>query len=596
MIRLFSATATDFSGLGLGGIPDAVSCKVVEERNGSFELTMVYPVTGIRYADMIERNIIVCKPNPYSANEQAFEIYRIVKGIGGTIEIYAQHISYRLSYLTVAPFEADSALLALRGLKLHVVGDTCPFDFDTDKQIASPYVQTIPASIRQRLGGEEGSILDLYGGEYEWDNWAVKLWASRGQNRGVTIRYGKNLIDLTQELNIANTYTGIVPYWKGVDENGEDVVVSPNIAIYADNADLFPYKMTVPKDFSDAFETVPSIAKLNSKAGQWVRDNELGLPSVSLKVSFVDLRKTTEYANVAPLEQVMLCDTVNVYFERLGVSATAKVIKTTYDALLDQYDSVELGDAKANLSSTIRAQEQAVVSVVEQSAANSQSYFSAAIEAATEMIRGGYGGYVVMQADESGLPYEITIMDEPSTATAKNCIRMNRNGIAFSQTGYNGTFTSAWTIDGKFLAQNINVVDLSATSVTSGVLQSQNYNPATGEGFLLDLATGDIFAKAIDIAIAGVDVTQEQHFVVKNWDSGVFGAGIQQGNNVVLITGDSVQFIQDMDFTAPVAKIDQKKLVVTHGHFKEDLRIGRYKWIPRTNGNLSLVYIGTEDE
>ena len=153
MIRIFSAGTTNFSTMGLGAIPDAISCKVVEERNCVFELAMLYPVSGIRYQYMVERNIIVCNSNPYSATPQAFEIYRIVKGMRGLIEVYAQHISYRLSYIPVAPFTADSLMLTVQGLQDNAI-EPCPFTFWSDIQVAAPYMQTTPASIRQRLGGD----------------------------------------------------------------------------------------------------------------------------------------------------------------------------------------------------------------------------------------------------------------------------------------------------------------------------------------------------------------------------------------------------------------------------------------------------------
>lgn len=607
MIKLYDTNTTTF----LGAVPDAISCQVEETLNGSFELRMQYPVNGLRFNDLLEQRIISCKPNPY-ASEQMFEIYRIVKSMSGTVDVYASHISYRLSKIPVAPFTAASLSATLSGLVSNAM-EACPFTFTTDKSVASPYVQTVPASLRQRLGGEEGSVLDLYGGEYEWDNWAVKLWNHRGQDRGVTIRYGKNLTSLTRDRDIADVYTGVVPYWVGYNDEGKEVSVSSPTAVYTSNASSYAYARTIPLDMSNAFDEEPTQAQLVAKAQQFLEDNNAGIPNVSLQISFIDLRKTLNYADVAPLEQVMLGDTVSVYFPQFETTASERVVKTVYNVLADNYDNLELGTVKSSLADTIISQETATQEAV----TSSKTFFEQALDSATELIRGGYGGYVIMQADEeTGFPNEILIMDTPSTATAVNCIRINKNGIAFSQSGYNGTFTSAWTIDGRFLANNVTVVDLNATSITAGALKSTNYDSSGGQnGFMFDLESGHVYASDFTVSLnnveadlsADIDAVREdatyarttaddtaRYFRYGEWGS-LTGAGVVTGNNMVLVTATQLLFIQNRDYAHPVAMLDQQKLKVTHGIFNDDLQIGRFKFIPRSDGHLSFVYVG-EDE
>lgn len=495
LIRLFPANAETFTTLGLGAISDAISCNVQEVVNGYDELTMVYPADGIRIDDIVEQNIIVCKPQPHK-NPQPFQIYRIVKGMGGTIEVYAEHISNRLRKIAVSPYSAASLALALQGLTDNAEED-CPFTFWTDKTVASPYKQTVPASIRQRLGGEEGSILDVYGGEYEWDNFTVKLWNHRGTNRGVTIRYGKNLIDLTQERNIADTYTGIYPFWAGTVD-GQDVVVTlPEKILHSDNASSYPYSMTVPLDLSMEFEEQPTATQLRNRAQTYITANNIGVPKVSLKVSFIDLQKTVDYADIAPLEQVDLGDIVTVQFEKLGVEATAEIVSTDYNVLTDSYNAVEIGEVRASLSSTIAQQS----AEIKRSETASRTFFEQAIDAATKLITGGLGGNIVFHYnDVTGYPDEIIIMDTDSTTTAVNCIRINKNGIGFSQRGYNGPFNSAWTITNTFDAEQVNVINLNATNITAGMLKSANYDSSGGTaGFLFDLVTGAIYAPSLTI-------------------------------------------------------------------------------------------------
>ena len=212
MIRLFNQESTVFRSNGLGALPHAASCEVYEERNGEFELEMTYPITGKRYEELSLRRILVAKPNPFT-DPQPFRIYHISKPINGLVTVSAQHISYDMSGYTVSPFEANSLSGALQQIKSKSVV-TCPFTFWTDKTVNTPMKLSKPASMRSILGGTEGSILDVYGkGEYEFDGFEVKLHLNRGANRGVSIRYGKNLTDLTQDENCQSLYTGVYPFW-----------------------------------------------------------------------------------------------------------------------------------------------------------------------------------------------------------------------------------------------------------------------------------------------------------------------------------------------------------------------------------------------
>lgn len=438
---LYSADETDFTTNGLGGLGDCISCQVTEERNGQYTLEMVYPINGIHFEDIAYSEIIKVVPSD-GTDEQLFRIYKISKPINGKVEIEADHISYQLSYIPVSAFTASSCSAALNGLVTNSM-ETNPFTVWTDKTTTATYTQTLPESFRSRLGGVQGSILDVYGGEYEFDNYTVKLHASRGSDSGVTLRYGKNITDIKQEENIANTVTGICPYW-----TDGTTTVTGDIQ-YADNASAFPFKRTEVKDFSEAFEDAPTKAQLESYTQSYIDNNNIGVPAVSIEVSFVALWQTEDYADVANLERVNLCDTVTIEFEKLGISTSAKVIKTVYDVLKERYISIEIGEARTNLATTIND-----IQTTTKTAA-SDSFMRQAINHATELIRGGLGGHVVINTNADGEPNEILIMDSDDISDAVNVIRMNVNGIGFSKTGYDGEYTTAWTIDGKFNADFI---------------------------------------------------------------------------------------------------------------------------------------------
>ena len=477
---LYSPNEQSFASEGLGRFAEAISCKVVEERNGVYELEMVYPANGRVFASIDTGNIILAKPNDTSQT-QPFRIYKVTTPLNGRVSIYAQHISYDLAGIPVAPFSATGISPALNGLVSNSMVAN-PFTVYTDISNATTIftLQNVQ-SFRACLGGVDGSILDLFSGsgtcEFEFDRYAVKVYAHRGTDNGVRIEYGKNLTELNKEKNVESMYTGVVAYW--LDSETGDYVQS---AIqYVTNHASYPAEKIYILDVTSEYEEKPTVSTLNTRAASYRDSNDVGVPKVNLKVSFVALWQTEEYKSIAPLERVSLCDTVTIHYAKYGVDATAKVIKTDYDVIHERYNSIELGDAKSNFSSTINKMidETSTKKVVQ-----ATSFLEQAIVNATDLITGGDGGYVVINRDSDGKPYEILIMDTADTSTATNVIRMNKNGIGFSTTGYNGPFTTAWTIDGGFVADfitsgTINAIDINASDITGSVITFGSGSEAT---------------------------------------------------------------------------------------------------------------------
>lgn len=348
---LYSATETNFDHNGIGILSACVSCEVTEEANGIFELAMQYPMDGIHFEEIANRSIIKAKADQFR-NPQLFRVYAISKPMSGVVLVSAEHISYDLSGIPVKPFSASTASSALSMLKDNAVVN-CPFDFWTDKATQASFKVSVPASIRSRLGGVQGSILDVYGGEYEFDNYTVKLHNNRGMNRGVSIRYGKNLTDIQQDQNCSNVATGVYPYWVSID--GAVLVELPEKIVNAPGTYNFARIKTL--DLTSVFESQPTIEELRAYAEKYVSDNEIGVPSVSLSVSFAQLDQCDEYKHLNLLERVSLFDTVNVEFPALKVSATARVVQMVYDVLADRVQSVTLGSVRANIADTIAGQE-----------------------------------------------------------------------------------------------------------------------------------------------------------------------------------------------------------------------------------------------
>lgn len=495
---LYSATETKFDHNGLGILGDCASCEVTEEANGIFELSMTYPMDGIHYEDIAERAIIKAKADQFR-DPQLFRVYATSKPLSGVVTVLAEHISYDLSGIPVKPFSAESASSALAGLRKNAVVN-CPFSFWTDKSKSGTFSVPAPASIRSRLGGVTGSILDVYGGDYEFDNYTVKLHNNRGMNRGVSIRYGKNLTDLQQERNCASVATGVYPYWSG-DIDGNTVLVElPEKIVNAPGTYNFVKIRTL--DLSSEFEAQPTVEELRSKAESYVEANDIGIPSVSLTVSFAQLEQYEEYKHLKLLERVSLFDTVNVEFPALGVSATAKASKIIYDVLSERVKSVTLGSVRANIADTIATQQQELQEVP------SSSDLERAKEAATVWLTNGKG-YAYFRKDDLGNIVDILFMDTQDAETAVNVMRVGQSGIGFSHNGVNGPYESAWTIDGNFVADFITTGNLSASLIKAGTMSSADgslqFNLSNNkmslygvDGNSIELSAGNIIVKDND--------------------------------------------------------------------------------------------------
>jgi phage minor structural protein len=526
---LFAANATTFTSNGFGRL-DPTKCVVIEERNGLYELQCVVPVNSVHFDDIANNMILAVVPGD-GMSVQAFRIYRITEPMNGLVGISARHISYDLSYNTVMPFTASSCSAALTGLASHTV-ETNMFTMWTDKSTVGNFAVKQPETFRSCLGGRKGSILDLYGGEYEWDNWTVKLKNQRGSDTNVILRYGKNITDIEQEQNLESVITGIVPFWV----NDETVVTLPEKSVDSTYASQYPYKRTVPVDFSSEWEDQPTAAQLRAKAQSYITANNIGLPKISIQVSFIALWQTEEYKDIAPLERVKLCDTVGVEFEQYDISARAKVVRTEWDCLTERYLSIGLGEAKSNFASTlIKAETETSQEIVE-----AKSDLQKAIDNATNIITGTKGGYLKLNFNADNEPYELLIMNTDSVNTATKIWRWNLGGLGYSSTGYEGPYGTAITQDGAIVADFITTGVLNANIIKAGILQdSQNknfWNLATGE-FKLSYNT------KVDgnYDYVGLNVPTEANTPASNWTTDALRK--QHIGNVYYCTSNQKRYV-----------------------------------------------------
>lgn len=561
LIILYDHDEEAFTSNGLGALPDAASCTVTEERNGGYEVEMEYPLTGSHFRDIQKRRILYVKPNPYD-DPQPFRIYSITKPINGIVTVHAAHLSYDTSGSIVKLFPADagSASAAMSYLKNFSVPPT-PFTFFTNVGKSGTMSVPKPSSIRSLLGGSDGSILDTFGGEYLFDKWNISLLESRGSNRGVTIRYGKNMTDLEQEENDTDFYTGVYPFWYSESENGGLVTLSANDGIVNapgnyDFVKIMPLDLS-SEDFgkettdSEGYTTTiekPTESELLAAAQKYIANNKIGIPKVSLDVSFVMLAQTEEYKDFARLETVKLCDTVTVEFEKLGVKTTAKCIKTVYNVLTDKYDSIELGEPKSSLAETVSNQG----TLIEE--ASDKSYMERAIQNATDLIMSGkLGGYVTVTKNE------IYIADNKDLDKAVKVWRWNSGGLGYSSSGKDGPFGTAMTSDGKIVADYISTGNLDCS-----VLNVSNIH---GDSILVDTIG----------ALNGINQETDSYQYIKTGlldSDGNYGIAIGQlttnsdgtlstsSSEYVKITSGRISFMQN---GTEVAYMSGKKLVIKNG-------------------------------
>lgn len=495
---LYRKGMTAFDSLGIGPLPDTIECTVREERNGQYELEMRYPVTGLHYKD-IEVGKIIRVRNAY-CGLQPFDIYAISRPMNGVVTINAKHASYRLNKMVLNPCSGTTAASAMVAIGSHITYGPEAFTFWTDKTTQADWSTLVPVSVRAALGGTEGSVLDVYGGEFEWDNFVVKLHGSRGTDTGVTIKYGKNLLDIVAEENVAERFTACVPFYKARDDSVTIGSVVKTAEWNVTDNYIAPMDLTQyyepPEGAADNWH--PTTAQLQEKAKALMTANAVSRIAQNLTVKFALLSQSAEYANLAALERVKLCDTVTVQHPGLGVDVKLKVIATTWNVLLDRYDDIELGQPKATLSQTIIGDLAETFATLAEELADKVdwTHMDEAIENATNLLTGGTGGYVVIGRNAAGQPNEIFIMDQPDTTQAVSVIRLNKNGIGFSTQGINGPYTNAWTIDGHLVADFMDTGTLSATIIKAGVLSDPNGN------FILDLPTGTMTMKKGSINIA----------------------------------------------------------------------------------------------
>ena len=481
--KTLTALAADQTN-GLGALSECTSCIAKEERNGAFTLELKLPQNAKHFSEVAVGGVIKAKARE-AGDPQLFRISKITKPMQGVVTVYANHISYDLNKTSVLPFSSTGIVTTLSTMKTKMQGGDA-FTLSTDiVNTSSSFSNKVPQSARALFGGQQGSLLDVFGGEYLFDNLQVSLLANRGNDNGVTLRYGKNITDLSQEENIENTYTAIQPY---VVDSNENAVLGTLLTV-VQSAEPKILNLDLSNKFSG--NDTPTVSQIDAAAQQYATANNVGVPKVSIKVSFVALWQTEEYKDIAPLERVSLCDTVTVVFEKLGVNAKAKVISTTYDTLRERYTEIEIGDARSTLASTISGISQDSKNAV----ANASGFLDNTIQQFTSLIANGLGLFVTREAVGETGGYKYYLHNRPTLADSQYQWTINAGGFAVSQ-DYGATWSAGIDADGNAVfnsiaANSVDAMSITGSEITGGLITGSNITGGVIDGAEID--SGDMY-------------------------------------------------------------------------------------------------------
>lgn len=388
---LYKADERSFRTFGLGEISDAYKVTVTRERNGNYDLYIKYPVNG-HFASIFKEEMKIKADAGKRTKWQTFEINRIVKNSSEHIEIYARHISMRTSDLALRPIVRASnvnAEAALRVWKNNLVGDDV-FDVSSDIQTLGNISWEVDkiGSARKALGGASGSILDVFGGEYEFDNNLIILHKQMGRKAPTVLEYGRNLLSVEEERLLDGNYTSIYPFARYTpssngsserssnEESREVLVTLPEHILDSPYLRLYAQRRISLVDFSSKFDDKhpPTAEKLRSLGQSYIKSNNIGAPKISTEVSYVDLSQTLDYQDFGVMEEVELCDIIPLYYPQFDITTTTeKVVKVVYDVYTDSNEEITLGTIGQSLSSSMTAGIADRLSVVEERQASIES-------------------------------------------------------------------------------------------------------------------------------------------------------------------------------------------------------------------------------
>ncbi|HEK9992474.1 TPA: phage tail protein [Streptococcus equi subsp. zooepidemicus] len=377
---LYEAKETKFRTFGLGEIADAYEVRVTRERNGNYSLYIKYPLDGV-FASVFKEELKIKSDAGRRTKWQTFEINRVLRNSKDHIEIFARHISMRTQDIALKPFVSGSSIDAESALEVwrdNLVGDDT-FDVKSDILTLGSFSWEVDkiGNARGALGGVAGSILDVYGGEYEFDNRTIILHKQMGRKAPTVLEYGRNIVSVEEERLLDGNYTSIYPYVRytpqpkpqeeasgkphvGEQEQPEEQLVTlPEFIIDGQYLDLYAQRRIQMVDLSGHFnddkgKKEPTVEEIRKLAQKYLKDNNVGAPKVSIEVDYIDLSQTLDYQDFRVMEEVELCDIVPLYYPKFGITTESeKVVEIIYDVYTDSNHTIKLGTIGQSISKSL---------------------------------------------------------------------------------------------------------------------------------------------------------------------------------------------------------------------------------------------------
>ncbi|HEL0750618.1 TPA: phage tail protein [Streptococcus equi subsp. zooepidemicus] len=377
---LYEAKETKFRTFGLGEIADAYEVRITRERNGNYSLYIKYPLDGV-FASVFKEELKIKSDAGRRTKWQTFEINRVLRNSKDHIEIFARHISMRTQDIALKPFVSGSSIDAESALEVwrdNLVGDDT-FDVKSDILTLGSFNWEIDkiGNARGALGGVAGSILDVYGGEYEFDNRTIILHKQMGRKAPTVLEYGRNIVSVEEERLLDGNYTSIYPYVRytpqpkpqeeasgkphvGEQEQPEEQLVTlPEFILDGQYLDLYAQRRIQMVDLSSHFnddkgKKEPTAEEIRKLAQKYLKDNNVGAPKVSIEVDYIDLSQTLDYQDFRVMEEVELCDIVPLYYPKFGITTESeKVVEIVYDVYTDSNHTIKLGTIGQSISKSL---------------------------------------------------------------------------------------------------------------------------------------------------------------------------------------------------------------------------------------------------
>ena len=459
---------------GLGALSDWLTATVSNKLNGAEIFQGTYPISGTNADLIVEGRIIQCYVDENRAKQRLRIYYAKTSVIGNTIEVKAEPIFNDIRKSVLNKYDSGTekitATQAWKNAKV-LAKPAIPSQFSFSSLVDTlANVKIEKANFLEFFGGKEGSILDRFHGEFLKDNNTLRHEKSLGTDHKIKAIYTKNLTGLDLEIDAQSVLVGVYPFISSSSE-GEDEITLPEEVIFTDYVDDYPAGYVSFVDFKDK---ATDVATLREAAKDWLKTNiDKQKPQVSGSIELVPLRHQRGYEKFVDLEKVSMGDGVDVYHPQLKVNMSARIVEYTFNVLTNSYDKLVVGNVKTNfLENTENNVSNLINDAIDQlkNGGEISDLINDIVDHQTDIITGQDGGYVLLDPKEA--PSRILIMDTPDKNTARNVLQINNAGIGFSKTGINGTYDTAWTLDGGFNASFITAGEIVGITIRGTTLIS----------------------------------------------------------------------------------------------------------------------------